>query len=181
MEGEKSILGRCGGVHPRFFGWSLSESGFSGLKGIFRMVGDRLLFVGRVILRGMNGRAAGRQQYGMHHRCGGVQKTVRKVRGECAAAGVGFVGRFAGGFEGRHKACPYRKGLGIKVVVQGRTSGPAQGLAIQVRFGVYGDGAGAHWAGLSLAWFMLGTGQDWGAGGMHAVEEAPGGIPAPGG
>ena len=46
--------------------WSLSESGFSGLKRIFRMAGDRLLGVGWKSLRGMRGRAAGGEGYGMH-------------------------------------------------------------------------------------------------------------------
>ena len=51
---------RCWGQF-RFLGWPLSESGISGLIGIFRMAGDRLSSVGRVFLRRMNGRVAGRQ------------------------------------------------------------------------------------------------------------------------
>ena len=49
-------------------GWSLSESGFSGLIGIVGMAGGRLLSVGRVFSRGMGGRAAGRQAHGMRSR-----------------------------------------------------------------------------------------------------------------
>ena len=53
-------------VRPKFFEGSLSESGFSGLIGIFRMAGDRLLSVGRIFLCEMKGLAAGRQRYGMN-------------------------------------------------------------------------------------------------------------------
>ena len=127
--------GRLSAVRAR--GYSSGALPFSMYAGDYRLWGKKSQFQGRRGERSVVGARRG----------GGDRGAV-----------VGFDCRPNGGFEGRHKACPYRGG-----------------------FGDCGSGAWANGAGTGLGRLMFGTGWDWGAGGMQAVEEAPGGIPAPGG